>query len=191
MILSDVNIRSELKHGNLIVDPPPTPEKIRPASLDVTLARSVHSLVNCATGVIDTRSAPTALNITHEYQISDSFGFILYPQHFILAATVERVTIPSSLVAVLNGRSSLGRLGILVHATAGYIDPGFSGNITLELYNAGPHPVRLYAGMRIAQLVFHTLVSPCEVPYGQGVSDKYKGEYASGPVPSRIYHDGK
>jgi len=113
--------------------------------------------------------------------------FMLHPQQFVLASTIERVTIPPDLVARLEGRSSLGRLGIVVHATAGYIDPGFEGTITLELSNICIHPIKLYPGMRIAQLSLHELSSAAERPYGAGRGSKYGGQ--DGPEASRIALD--
>src|SRR6478735_3217561 len=111
-------------------------------------------------------------------------GFVFDPGEFVLGSTVERVAIPHDLVARVDGRSSVGRLAIVVHATAGFIDPGFEGEITLELSNIGRIPVRLYPGMRIAQIVFQTMTSPAERPYGAARGSKYQGQ--SGPQASRI-----
>jgi dCTP deaminase len=114
-------------------------------------------------------------------------AFILHPGEFALGTTEERVRMPADLVGVVDGRSSIGRLAVVVHATAGFIDPGFEGQITLELSNIGSIPVKLYPGMRIAQIVLHVMSSPAERPYGEARGSQYSNQ--TGPQPSRIRLD--
>ncbi len=126
-------------------------------------------------------------NYTETVVVEEGEAFVLHPGEFVLGATRERVAVPPDLVARVEGRSSIGRLAVVVHATAGFIDPGFDGRITLELSNLGRLPVKLYPGMRISQVVFHTMTSPAERPCGPGRGSKYQGQ--SGPVASRIADD--
>jgi dCTP deaminase len=131
---------------------------------------------------------PESLSIaTERVTVREGEGFTLHPGDFALGSTVETVSIPNDLVAQVDGRSSVGRLAIVVHATAGLIDPGFQGQITLELSNIGRIPVRLYPGVRIAQIVLHQLTSPAERPYGQERGSGYQGQ--SGPQVSRLRLD--
>ena len=136
---------------------------------------------------IDPRDRENIDAVMTPVQLPDGEPFILHPGEFALAHTAEFVKIPPDLVARVEGRSSLGRLAIVVHATAGFIDPGFEGTITLELSNLGRAAVKLYSGMRIGQLVFHTMTSPAERPYGIGRGSKYQGQ--RGAVPSRSGQD--
>src|SRR5207249_9091798 len=113
-------------------------------------------------------------------------SFILHPGEFVLGSTLERVVLPDDLVARLEGKSSLGRLGLLIHSTAGYVDPGWNGYLTLELSNVANLPITLYPGMRIGQISFFRLTSPAEAPYGKA-GNKYQGQ--RGPTPSRFFED--
>lgn len=188
MILSDGDIQERLENGSLAVEPIDDPEmQIQPASIDLRLGNDfvVYKLphVSC----IDTADHSTTEGYTSTVTVEDGDGFILHPGEFVLGSTYEWVRIPDDLVARVEGRSSIGRLAVVVHATAGFIDPGFEGRITLELSNLGRVAVKLYPGMRISQLVFHEMTSPAERPYGPERGSKYFGQ--EGPVVSRIGDD--
>jgi dCTP deaminase len=188
MILSDRDIQLRLLKGDLQISPLDDPVlQIQPASVDLRLGDTfiVYQLHHVA--CIDSRDPDSITRFTQEIKIEQGKAFILHPGEFALGSTVERVKIPADLVARVEGRSSIGRLAIVVHATAGFIDPGFEGEITLELSNLGRCPVMLYPGMRISQVVFHTMVSPAERPYGTARGSKYQGQ--AGPVSSRMGTD--
>ena len=185
MILSDRDLEARLAAGDLRIEPILDPERqIQPASIDLRLAKEfvVYQLphVPC----IDPRDAESVERYTERVEVAEGEAFILHPGEFVLGSTLEHVTVPDDLVARVEGRSSIGRLAIVVHATAGFIDPGFSGRITLELSNLGRVGVKLYPGMRISQVVFHTMTSPSVRPYGPARGSKYQGQ--TGPVTSRI-----
>lgn len=188
MILSDRDIQERLARGDLVVEPLDDPGlQIQPASVDLRLAQTfvVYRLphVPC----IDPRDASTIEGYTETIEVAPGAAFVLQPGEFALGSTLERVRIPPDLVARVEGRSSIGRMAVVVHATAGFIDPGFEGQITLELSNLGRCAVKLYPGMRISQVVFHTMTSPAARPYGVERGSKYQGQ--GGPVPSRIARD--
>jgi dCTP deaminase len=188
VILSDRDLRVRLDSGAIRIEPLDDPElQIQPASIDLRLASDfvVYRLphVPC----IDPRDEGTVKTYTETIHIPEGDSFVLQPGEFALGSTLERVAVPADLVARVEGRSSIGRLAVVVHATAGFIDPGFEGQITLELSNLGRCAVKLYPGMRISQLVFHTMTSPAERPYGPARGSKYQGQ--SGPVTSRIGQD--
>ncbi|MFB6262970.1 MAG: dCTP deaminase [Bradymonadaceae bacterium] len=188
MVLSDRDIRRRLEAGDLTVEPIDDPDRqIQPASVDVRLGREfvVYKLPHVA--CIDTDDPSTAHGYTETVEIDPDEGFTLHPGEFVLGSTQEWVDMPDDLVARVEGRSSIGRLAVVVHATAGFIDPGFEGRITLELSNLGRVAVKLYPGMRISQLVFQTLSSPAQRPYGPDRGSKYQGQ--SGPATSRIADD--
>jgi dCTP deaminase len=188
VILSDRDLRERLARGDLVVDPLSDPElQIQPASIDLRLDRTFVAFRASRVPCLDPRDIPA--DATERIDVADGDSFVLHPGDFVLGSTVERVRIPPDLVARVEGRSSLGRLAIVVHATAGFIDPGFEGQITLELSNLGRTAVKLYPGMRISQIVLHELKSPAERPYGTARGSKYQGQ--SGPVVSRIAHDKK
>jgi dCTP deaminase len=188
VILSDRDILARLKKGDLVVDPLDDPDvQVQPASVDLRLGSEFLVFRNPHIPYIDPRGASVA-DYTESVTIAEGAQFILHPGEFALGTTLERVRIPPDLVAKVEGRSSLGRLALIVHATAGFIDPGFEGRITLELSNLGRVPVALYAGMRISQIALHQLASPAERPYGHPTrKSKYQGQ--KGPVPSRITRD--
>jgi dCTP deaminase len=188
MILSDRDILARLRKGDLVVEPLDDPEKqVQPASIDLRLGNEFLVFRNPHIPFIDTRGANVG-DYTEKVVIADGGQFILHPGEFALGTTHERVKIPPDLVAKVEGRSSLGRLALIVHATAGFIDPGFEGHITLELSNLGRVPVALYPGMRVSQIALHQMSGPAERPYGApGRGSKYQGQ--RGPVPSRIAHD--
>jgi len=188
MILSDRDIRARLELGDLVIDPITDWDlQLQPASVDLRLGKqfAVYRLPHLP--CIDPRDKANIDAVTEPIEIADGEAFILHPGEFALAHTAEYIKIPADLVARVEGRSSLGRLAIVVHATAGFIDPGFEGTITLELSNLGRAAVKLYPGMRISQLVFDTMTSPAERPYGSGRGSKYQGQ--RGAVPSRSGQD--
>jgi dCTP deaminase len=188
MILSDRDLKARLAVGDFVVDPLDDPDlQIQPASIDLRLAHEfiVYRLphVPC----IDPRVPDTVEQYTEPIRIPEGDAFVLQPGEFALGATLERVRIPPDLVARVDGRSSIGRMAVVVHATAGFIDPGFEGQITLELGNLGRCAVKLYPGMRVSQIVLYQMTSPAERPYGHGRASKYQGQ--AGPVTSRIGRD--
>lgn len=172
MILSDRDLRQRLRDRSIVVEPLADLElQLQPASIDLRLGRQFRRAVR----------APEV------EELSEGDDFVLGPGEFALGTTLERVHVPPDLVARVEGRSSIGRLAILVHATAGFIDPGFEGEITLELSNLGPAPASLRVGSRICQIVFHVLTSPVERPYGPARGSKYSVQ--TGPTPSRLEAD--
>ena len=186
MILSDGDIKVLLKSGELVVEPLDDPDvQIQPSSIDLRLSPRFLVFRREKSPYIDP-FAEDPLEFTEEVVIEDGEPFVIHPGEFVLGATVERVKIPDYIVARVDGRSSLGRLGILIHATAGFVDPGFSGVITLEITNVNVMPVALYPGMRICQISFDRLSSPAVRPYGPG-RGKYWGQM--GHIPSRIRRD--
>ena len=185
MILSDSDIARRLNNGDLVIHPLVDPElQIQPASVDLRLSSEFIVYRAAQVAFLDPRRPETLESNTERIDVVDDEPFILHPGQFALGSTLERVEIPADLVARVDGRSSLGRLAVVVHATAGFIDPGFAGQITLELSNIGPIPVRLYPGMRVAQIVLHQMTSPAERPYGRERGSRYQGQ--TGPVTSRI-----
>jgi dCTP deaminase len=188
VILSDRDLRERLSRGDLLVEPLENPElQIQPASIDLRLDSSFVVFRSSRFACLDPRDIPA--DATERIQVSEGDSFVLHPGDFVLGSTMERVRIPPDLVARVEGRSSLGRLAIVVHATAGFIDPGFEGQITLELSNLGRTAVKLYPGMRISQIVLHQMTSAAERPYGAARGSKYQGQ--SGPVASRIGNDSR
>ncbi|QDG52811.1 dCTP deaminase [Persicimonas caeni] len=188
MILSDRDLKERLDNDEIVIDPLLDPDKqIQPASIDVRLGKEfvVYKLPHVA--AIDTRDPDSTRGYTETVTIEEGESFTLHPGEFVLGTTLEWVKIPNDLVARVDGRSSIGRLAVVVHATAGLVDPGFEGRITLELSNLGRVAVKLYPGMRISQLVFHQMTSEAERPYGPARGSKYQGQ--QGPTPSRISND--
>jgi dCTP deaminase len=183
MLLSDRDIRKAMDAGDIVFDPY-TPEMIQPASIDVRLDRFFRIFNSREYTCIDPAENQGAL--TEEFSVDADQPMILHPGEFVLGSTLENIHISGSLGARLEGKSSLGRLGILTHSTAGFIDPGFDGHITLELSDVNSLPVKLWPGMKIGQICFFSLSSPAEHPYGsQGVGSHYQGQ--RGPTPSRSY----
>ncbi|HEY6078223.1 MAG TPA: dCTP deaminase [Polyangiaceae bacterium] len=186
MILSDRDLRARLAKGDLVVEPLEDPElQIQPASIDLRLDKTFVVFRASRFACLDPRAIPD--DATEQLEVEPGESFVLHPGDFVLGSTIERVRIPHDLVARVEGRSSLGRLAIVVHATAGFIDPGFEGQITLELSNLGRTAVKLYPGMRISQIVLQEMKSPAERPYGHARGSKYQGQ--AGPVASRIARD--
>ncbi|GGM68508.1 dCTP deaminase [Halarchaeum rubridurum] len=190
MILSDADLLDRMEAGDLVVEPLDDPElQIQPASIDVRLGKRFlefqHANIPC---IHPTDQTEVEEYVSETYVESDE-EFILHPGDFVLGTTKERVEVPPDLVAQVEGRSSLGRLAVVVHATAGFIDPGFHGKVTLELSNLGETPVALTPDMRISQLVFTELSSPAERPYGAERGSKYQDQ--DGPQASRIQGDAE
>lgn len=182
MILSDGTIRKCLAEGRIVIDPLDE-SFIQPASVDVRLDSVFLAFRRHTTSDID----PWQTNdrLMEKVSVSPGEPFILHPGEFVLGTTLERLTLPDDIVARIEGKSSLGRLGLLIHATAGFVDPGWrNGQITLELSNVAPLPIRLWPGMKIAQFSFMQMDAPAERPYGHpDLGSKYQGQ--SGPVASR------
>jgi dCTP deaminase len=185
MILSDRDIRARLARGDLKIGPLEDEQlQIQPASVDVRLGSEFIVYRPSQLVCLDPRD-PASLSAAAERVVAPpERGFILHPGEFALGSTVEEVAIPPDLVAMVDGRSSIGRLAVVIHATAGFIDPGFRGQITLELSNIGPLPVRLHPGMRVAQIVLHQLTSAAERPYGPERGSAYQDQ--QGPQSSRL-----
>jgi dCTP deaminase len=185
MILSDRDIRAEIDAGRIVVDPY-VPDAVQPSSIDLHLGNRFRVFRNSRTAVIDPREEQPEL--TELVEIADDEPFILHPGEFVLGATFERVALPDDLVARLEGKSSLGRLGLLIHSTAGYVDPGWEGTLTLELSNVANLPIKLYDGMKIGQISFQRLSSAVEVGYGDArIGSKYRGQ--TDPTASRYHAD--
>lgn len=185
MILSDRDIRARLAQGDLKIGPLSDMElQLQPASVDLRLGNEFIIYRPSQVVCLDPRDPATLRDASERVVVPPDQAFVLHPGEFGLGTTVEEVEIPGDLVAVVDGRSSIGRLAVVVHATAGFIDPGFRGQITLELSNIGPLPVRLYPGMRVAQIVLHQLSSHAERPYGPERGSAYQGQ--SGPQLSRL-----
>ena len=188
MILSDADIRRRLADGELVVEPLADPElQVQPASIDLRLGREFLEFQRTNISCIHHDSEREVDEYVEESHVEAGEDFVLHPGDFVLGTTKERVEIPPDLIAHVEGRSSLGRLAVVVHATAGLADPGYQGQITLELSNLGTAPVALTPGMRISQLTFTELKSPAERPYGTERGSKYQGQ--SGPQASRIQSD--
>ena len=183
VLLSDRDIRAEIASGRVGCDPF-TESMIQPSSVDVRLDKFFRVFENHKYSVIDPSIEQAEL--TREVVAEGSEPFILHPGEFVLASTYEVITLPDDIAGRLEGKSSLGRLGLLTHSTAGFIDPGFSGHITLELSNVANLPVKLFPGMKIGQLCLIKLSSPAEHPYG---SEKYGSRYQGqrGPTASRSF----
>lgn len=185
MLLSDRDIRSEIDNGRVVLDPW-DPAMIQPSSIDVRLDKYFRLFDNHKYPYID--PAQDQPDLTRLVEVDPSEGFVLHPGEFVLASTLETVTLPDDLAARVEGKSSLGRLGLLTHATAGFVDPGFSGHVTLELSNVATLPIMLWPGMKIGQLAFFRLSSPTDNPYG---SQKYGSHYQGqrGPTASRSHEN--
>ena len=183
MLLSDRDIKVELDAGRIGLEPL-DPAMIQPSSIDVRLDRLFRLFDNHKYAYID--PAEDQPELTHLIETKPDEPFILHPGEFVLGATYEQVTLPDNVAARLEGKSSLGRLGLLTHSTAGFIDPGFSGHVTLELSNVATLPIKLWPGMKIGQLCFFQLSSPAETPYGSSAyGSRYQGQ--RGPTASRSF----
>ncbi|MBA2361279.1 MAG: dCTP deaminase [Actinobacteria bacterium] len=185
MVLSDRTIRRLLDEGRIEIDPYDS-SLLQPSSVDVRVDRWFRVFHNARYPYIDVKEEQEEL--TELVEMEDGAPFILHPSEFALASTLERIRLPDDLVARLEGKSSLGRLGLLIHSTAGFIDPGWDGHVTLELSNVANLPITIYPEMKIGQLSFVQLSEPAEKPYGTGgLGSKYQGQ--QGPTPSRYWQN--
>ena len=185
VLLSDRDIRAELDSGRIVLEPY-QPAMIQPSSIDVRLDRFFRLFDNHKYAVID--PAEDQPDLTRLVDVEPDEPFILHPGEFVLGSTFESVTLPDDVAARLEGKSSLGRLGLLTHSTAGFIDPGFTGHVTLELSNVATLPIKLWPGMKIGQMCFFRLSSPSEHPYGSSVAgSRYQGQ--RGPTASRSFQN--
>jgi dCTP deaminase len=177
-VLSDGTIRRLVDDGEIVIKPW-DPSLVQPASVDLRLGDSFRVFSNHKVATIDLREGPAA-NLTEEVVVTEEEGFVIHPGEFCLGRTQEWVELPNDVVARIEGKSSLGRLGLIVHATAGFIDPGWKGTLTLELNNLTRVPIKLYPGLLIAQLSFMALDKPAEVPYGSSsLGSHYQGQVAA------------
>ena len=185
MILSDRSIRAALDAGRIVVDPLGE-NAIQPSSVDLRVDAEFRVFNNHLYPYIDVRDAQP--DLTQSVTVSEDQPFILHPGEFVLGSTYEKVTLPRDLVARIEGKSSLGRLGLLVHATAGFVDAGFSGWLTLELSNVANLPIAIYPSMKIGQLAFFQLDAEAEHAYGDAeLGSKYQGQ--QGPTASQYYRN--
>lgn len=191
VILSDRSLHEQLDAGRIVIDPLDE-TLIQPSSVDVRISNLFRVFRNHTHGIIDVKV--DMVDLTELIEIpADENGvgddpFILHPGEFVLGSTLERIAVPDDLVGRVEGKSSLGRLGLLIHSTAGFIDAGFDGHITLELANVASLPITLYPGMKIGQVSFMQMTSPADNPYGAGAKgSKYQGQ--RGPTPSRYFEN--
>jgi dCTP deaminase len=183
VVLSDRTIKAEIEAGRLVFEPY-DPSMVQPSSVDVRVDNRFRVFHNARYPFIDVRQPME--DLTELIEVADDEPFILHPGEFVLGQTLERVRLPDDLVARLEGKSSLGRLGLLIHSTAGFVDAGFEGNLTLELSNVANLPITIYRGMPIGQISFMRMDGPVESPYGsREAGSKYQGQ--AEPTPSRYY----
>jgi dCTP deaminase len=183
MILSDRTIREELAAGRIVIDPL-NERDIQPSSVDLHVDRYFRVFRNDTTPYIDPKDPQE--DLTELVEVEDDRAFILHPGEFVLGSTLERVALPNNLVARLEGKSSMGRLGLLIHSTAGFVDAGWDGHLTLELSNVANLPIAIYPRMKIGQISFLQMTTDADAPYGsESTRSKYQGQ--RGPTPSRYY----
>src|SRR5947207_9227712 len=183
MILSDRDIRAHVESGRITIDPF-DPACLQPSSVDLHVDSQFRVFANSRYPYIDVHAEMP--DLTELVEVKPDEAFILHPGEFVLGSTLERVAIPDDMVARLEGKSSLGRLGLLIHSTAGYVDPGWDGFLTLELSNVANLPITIYPRLKIGQISFFMLTSPADAPYGSA-GNKYQGQ--RGPTPSRFFRD--
>jgi len=185
LLLSDQTIREQVRAGRIVIDPLDERD-IQPASVDLHLDRRLLVFGDSAAPLIDLRA--DLPDLAEPIDILDDKPFILQPGEFVLVSTLERIGLPHDLAAQVKGKSSLARAGLQVASTAGYVDPGWNGRLTLELTNASRHPVALHCGMRICQILFIKLTTPVDRPYGSPeLGSRYQGQ--AGATPSRAHID--
>jgi len=178
-------MRTEISAGRIIIEPFDE-SCVQPSSIDVKVSNLFRVFRNHTAAVLDVKQDLTGL--TELVEVAEGDAFMLHPGEFALGSTLERVAVPNNLVARVEGKSSLGRLGLVIHSTAGFIDAGFDGHVTLELANLANLPITLYPGMKIGQISFIQMTSPAEKPYGSGAQgSKYQGQ--RGPTPSRYFEN--
>ncbi len=187
-ILSDRTIKEYLKKGIITIEPLEDEKQIQPSSVDMRLGNEFKVFKVVRKPYIDPKDPEDVASYMESTIVNPGEAFIIHPNEFALATTNEYVKVPDNLVARVEGRSSMGRLGVTMHVTAGFIDPGFEGKITLEISNIGAMPVALYPGQRVCQIVFETMTTPSEIPYGHPTrNSKYMGQVK--PESSRIKQD--
>jgi dCTP deaminase len=187
MVLCDRTIHEEIANGRIVIEPLGD-DCVQPSSVDLHLDNLFRVFLNHTMDVIDVKADQE--DLTELVKVPEDQFFVLHPGEFVLGSTSELVGLPDDLVARIEGKSSLGRIGLLVHATAGFVDAGFSGHLTLELSNVANLPIRLYPGMKIGQVSFFQMTTPAENPYGaKAVGSKYQGQ--RGPTPSRYFENFK
>ena len=185
MVLSDRTIARLLEEERIVIEPYDE-SLLQPSSVDVRVDRFFRVFHNARYPYIDVKEPQE--DLTELVEIDDERPFILHPGEFVLGSTLERIVLPDDLVARLEGKGSLGRLGLLIHSTAGFIDPGWDGHVTLELSNVANLPITIYHGMKIGQISFVQLTEPADKPYGSGdLGSKYQGQM--GPTPSRYWQN--
>jgi len=185
MILSDVGIKKAIADGRVAIEPF-REDFVQPSSIDLRVDRFFRVFENHKYPFIDPKQ--TQDDLTKLVEVAEDEPFILHPGEFVLGSTYERVTLGDDIVARLEGKSSLGRLGLLIHSTAGFVDPGWTGYLTLELSNVANLPIAIYPGMKIGQISFYEMTGPAEHPYGStAAGSKYQGQ--RGPTASRIHED--
>jgi dCTP deaminase len=185
MILSDRSIREELEAGRIEIEPFDE-ACVQPSSVDLHVDAQFRVFANSRYPYIDVKKEMP--DMTEVVAVPAGEAFILHPGEFVLGSTLERVRLPDDMVARLEGKSSLGRLGLLIHSTAGYVDPGWDGYLTLELSNVANLPITIYPGMKIGQISFFRLTTAADVPYGsEGTRSKYQGQ--RGPTASRFFEE--
>jgi dCTP deaminase len=182
LILSDRDIRKQIDSGRLVIEPF-DPDLVQPSSVDLRVDDEFRVFANTRYPYIDVRNPME--DLTEVVKVKADEPFILHPGEFVLGSTLERVSLPDDLVGRIEGKSSLGRLGLLIHSTAGFIDAGWTGHLTLELSNVANLPITIYPGMKIGQLCLFEMTSPAERPYGE--RGKYQGQ--RGPTPSKFHQD--
>ncbi len=187
-ILSDKDLKKCIEDGKIVIDPLTDEKQIQPSSIDMRIGDEFKVFRVIRKPFIDPKDDDDIASYMESLTVEDGEAFIIHPNEFALATTYEYVKVPDDLVARVEGRSSMGRLGVTMHVTAGYIDPGFEGKITLEISNIGAMPVALYPGQRVCQLVFETMTTPADKPYGHpDRNSKYMGQKS--PESSRIKDD--
>ncbi len=187
VILSDRSLREQLAAGRIVIDPFDD-SLVQPSSIDVRVSHLFRVFRNHTAPIIDVKLDMRALTELVEMPEDGSEAFVLHPGEFVLGSTLERIALPDDLVGRVEGKSSLGRLGLLIHSTAGFIDAGWDGHITLELANVASLPITLYPGMKIGQVSFMQMTTPADHPYGNGATgSKYQGQ--TGPTPSRYFEN--
>jgi dCTP deaminase len=185
VILSDRTLREQISAGRILIEPFDD-DLVQPSSIDVRISNLFRVFRNHTAGVIDVKADTS--DMTEMVEIPADGVFMLHPGEFVLGSTLERIAVPEDLVARIEGKSSLGRLGLLIHSTAGFIDAGFDGHVTLELANVASLPITLYPGMKIGQVSFMQMTTPADRPYGSGArGSKYQGQ--RGPTPSRYFEN--
>lgn len=185
MIFSDRDIKRAVAEGRIEIDPY-VPEYVQPSSVDLRVDKVFRVFQNHLYPLIDPKEHQPDLTVAKE--VPPGGKFVLHPGEFVLGSTFERVRLAEDVVARLEGKSSLGRLGLLIHSTAGFVDPGWNGYLTLELANVSNLPIAIYPEMKIGQVSFYQMTSPADHPYGSGAAgSKYQGQ--RGPTPSRVHQD--